>query len=116
MGNWVGLFVSQLREQGDIGVVGPTDPRRNLMTQAFVHRTHFQIFDPMYPERFKNWYMDDWMELVYAGLATRVENCYAENSPRPPRYAIDHEAYQYLKEELLQGCIFIQLFLKEGGH
>ena len=113
---WLQSFITTLKSQANVGVTGPTDPRRNLLTQAFVHRTHFQIFEPMYPVVFKNWYMDDWMELVYGKLTSPVSTVFAENSPHPPRYDIDTKGYIYLQEQLLNGCLAIQMFMKGNGH
>ena len=113
---WLDKFINTLKQQANIGVTGPIDPNRNLLTQAFVHRVHFQIFEPMYPNPFKNWYMDNWMELVYSKFTKPVDDCFAENSPHPPRYKIDTEAYKYLEQELLNGCLAIQFFLKSNSH
>lgn len=113
---WLGKFIVKLREHYNLGVVGPIDPNRNLMTQAFVHRTHFEIFEPMYPVVFKNWYMDDWLQLVYGLLSIPIENCFFRNSPHKPRYEIQTEAYKHLQDELFNGCIAIQFYLQSKNY
>jgi hypothetical protein len=49
-----------------LGVVGPMDIQNTkVLTQAMVARTHFDIFETLYPHDFKNWYSDDWLSMVY---------------------------------------------------
>lgn len=109
---WATKMIEQLRNQNNIGVVGPVDRGRNLLTQAMVHRTHFQIFNQMYPPVFKNWYMDDWMELVYGSFTAPIEECFVENSRLPPRYQIQTRAFEFLRVELPKGCFQIQIYLR----
>ena len=53
----------------NIGVVGPAckqdSTMRGILTHDMVHRTHLDIFENYYPERFNNWYIDDWITEVY---------------------------------------------------
>ena len=54
--DWLQLFVDALRESKifpNFGVTGPVDMRRALLTQAFVHRIHLEIFPDMYPHWFQ---------------------------------------------------------------
>eukprot|EP01062_Namystynia_karyoxenos_P011697 TRINITY_DN141_c8_g1_i1.p1 TRINITY_DN141_c8_g1~~TRINITY_DN141_c8_g1_i1.p1 ORF type:complete len:522 (+),score=125.48 TRINITY_DN141_c8_g1_i1:109-1674(+) len=50
-----------------VGVVGPLDninPR--ILAHDMTHRTHMDIMNlQYYPEVFDNWYLDDWITLVY---------------------------------------------------
>jgi len=66
---WMANGVSALLDFSppNVGVVGPTCKEGNVMilTHDMVHRTHLDIFEHYYPPEFKNWYLDDWMTLVY---------------------------------------------------
>jgi len=66
---WTQMLIDRLvnnPRRKNFGVTGPTDEgNRSIFTQAFVHRTHHQIFGFFYPYIFKNWYSDDWVSLVY---------------------------------------------------
>ena len=59
-----------------LGVVGPMDIQNTkVLTQAMVSRTHFDIFQTLYPSTFKNWYSDDWLSLVYSsGRTFMIDN------------------------------------------
>jgi hypothetical protein len=43
---WATLFLQQLKQFNQLGVVGPYDPMHGgrLLTQAFVSRKHYDIF------------------------------------------------------------------------
>jgi hypothetical protein len=64
---WTDTFVQALRNnpfKSNFGVTGPKDravPERTLLTQAFVSKTHYEIFGYLYPYIFKNWYADNWI-------------------------------------------------------
>ena len=65
---WATAFTKTLNGWGNLGVVGPRDPLhgdRLLLTQAFVHKTHYEIFGRMYPHEIKDWYSDNWISEVY---------------------------------------------------
>ncbi|EPZ31420.1 hypothetical protein ROZALSC1DRAFT_28771 [Rozella allomycis CSF55] len=72
---WLSDFVSTLNDNSNIGVVGPKDPLhgdRVMLTQSFVHRTHYEIFGRLYPSDIKDWYSDDWMSEVYGPSFTKT--------------------------------------------
>ena len=41
-----------------------------ILTHAFVHRTHVELFGCFFPPAFKNWWSDDWISTVYGAHAT----------------------------------------------
>ena len=51
---------------------GPTLDTNNarILTHAFVHRTHVELFGCFFPVAFKNWWSDDWISAVYGSSAT----------------------------------------------
>lgn len=73
---WSSLGVKRLGSFNppNVGVVGPTCHQGNLeiLTHDMVHRTHMDIFESYYPKEFKNWYVDDWITLVYGKERTRM--------------------------------------------
>ena len=73
---WSSLGIKKLRSFGppDVGVVGPTCRQGNLeiLTHDMVNRKHLDIFGTYYPPDFRNWYVDDWISLVYGRERTRV--------------------------------------------
>ena len=67
--NWTSFGIKTLSnfEPANVGVVGPTCRQGNIhvMTHDMVHRTHLEIFNYYYPPVFENWFLDDWITLVY---------------------------------------------------
>ena len=116
--NWVTKSIEGLPAD-KLGMTGPRDHEDyvpNLITQAFVHRTHMQIFDPMYPFVFPNWYMDDWMGMVYGEeRSPLLPDTFVINTPHSPRYEFDALGHQYLTIALEQGCLSISNFLHARG-
>ena len=115
--DWVRKSIAGLPEDL-MGMTGPRDhvhytPR--LVTQAFVHRTHMQIFDPMYPFVFPNWYMDDWMWYVYGPKRSSFLDVNVINTPHEPRYGIDWKSLMFLSRALEEGCLRIANFLHQKG-
>jgi hypothetical protein len=50
----------------NVGVVAPRlEKAESIFIHDMVHRTHLTIFPTYYPEDFKNWFIDDWITLVY---------------------------------------------------
>jgi dTDP-4-dehydrorhamnose reductase len=64
---WLNISVETLLKNNKIGLTGPmaTNGNPNILTQCFVHRTHFEIFKFFYPEEITNWYCDDWINDLY---------------------------------------------------
>jgi hypothetical protein len=66
---WTSAFVSALASFSppNIGVVGPTCHEGNtaILTHDFVHRSHIYIFGSHYPTELTDWWLDDWISLVY---------------------------------------------------
>ena len=55
----------------NLGVAGPLDTNNaRILTHAFVHRTHVELFGCFFPVAFKNWWSDDWISAVYGSSAT----------------------------------------------
>jgi hypothetical protein len=85
---WIDACVDILIHHQNIGVTGPSSIENpTLLTQCFVHRTHFNIFGFFYPDEIKNWYCDDWMNLIY-GVHKMPESYTCANKGGCPRYDI----------------------------
>ena len=123
--NWATALVQILSKNPVIpnfGVTGPKDVNNDkIFTHSFTHRTHIDIFGHLFPPSFKNWWSDDWITTVYG----------SEHTFRPPdieirhnvgaqklggqvqRYEVDMGAQLRLKDELLQGYVQIDKWLKK---
>ena len=63
---WVSASIEALQHANNLGVTGPkTEENAVILTQAFVHRTHIEIFGFFFPEEIKNWWCDDWINAIY---------------------------------------------------
>lgn len=63
---WIEQCLVALKENEDVGVVGPRDINNpKLLTQTMVSRKHMEVFGYYFPEEIKNWYCDDWINEVY---------------------------------------------------
>jgi len=72
---WTNVFVNMLQENDNIGVVGGCHllnyrgrvarGSSPVIENAFVHKTHYHIFETFFDERIDNWFCDDWITEVY---------------------------------------------------
>lgn len=74
MVNWASKFVGGLHAIGSpYGVIGPYCSQGNdkILTHDFTHRLHMDIFEMnYYPPELTDWWMDDWISLVYGQQRT----------------------------------------------
>lgn len=90
---WLKKFSAKLDESDGIGVVGPSDSFNgfscSLLTQAFVTRRHFEIFQGnFYPLAFKDWKSDRWLSFVYGPSKTFCwQEIEAANGAKGTRYS-----------------------------
>jgi hypothetical protein len=123
--NWPPKLVAALAANPSIpnfGVTGPTDTNNDkIFTHSFVHRTHIEVFGHMFPTSFKNWYSDDWITTVYGSehtFHTDVEikhNVAAQKESGYTRYEVDYSAQLRLIDELRQGYVQIDEWLKKNS-
>lgn len=64
---WMKKAVEILKEHNNIGITGPMscNGNTNIITQTFISRLHWKLFGCAFPEEIKNWYCDDWINLIY---------------------------------------------------
>jgi hypothetical protein len=87
---WVNESITTLESTNNIGMTGPVEiTNTRILTQCFVHKTHYEIFKYLLPEEIKNWYCDDWMNCIYQ--VKRIDSKYTcHNLCGAQRYSIVH--------------------------
>ena len=122
--NWTSAFVSTLRSFTPPlhGVVGPICHQGNpdILTHDFVHRSHLSLFQIHYPPELTDWWLDDWISLVYGETNTqKLDNCEVRHHLIPiggddyyRRYYINKQARELLPSLLDQGRKKIKDYLQ----
>lgn len=115
---WLTMAIRQLAtyDPPNMGVVGPHCPQGNqaIMTHDMTHRTHLEIFPTYYPEIFDNYYVDDWISLVYGEKRTRKMTEWVVSHDRVrggERYKADYTKEKLLEKECEKGKQFIDRWL-----
>ncbi|KAJ3149648.1 hypothetical protein HDU89_003701 [Geranomyces variabilis] len=85
---WSSKFIDILSAHSGVGVTGPYEASRKggMVSQAFVGRTHYQIFGRLYPSNLKDYFSDDWLSEVYAPDYYYVSNVTMSHHTVPIRY------------------------------
>ncbi|CAN0198621.1 unnamed protein product, partial [Ectocarpus sp. 6 AP-2014] len=142
---WAEVFTSALRDNPlgrNVGVTGPADTNnRRILTHAFVHRTHIDIFGRFFPLSFKNWWSDDWISNVYGRehtlrratcrrrggvvtvstlsaldhAVTITHDVRSQKEDAPNRYDVDTSAERSLLKELKIGHVKLSRWLTANG-
>ena len=95
---WTETFISKLESHRNRGVVGPINPvnaalrrGKNLVIEnAFVHRSHLDIFPSFFHPTIRNWHCDEWLTLVYNGICSHTfSNIRVRNECVDNRYVIE---------------------------
>jgi len=124
--DWVDEMIYDLRSSPlapNLGVAGPLDTtNERILTHAFVHKTHVEIFDAMFPTAFRNWWSDDWISAVYGRHATFARrdvivthNVQSQKTGAWNRYDVDHTAQHLLHDQIQRGFVIINNWLRERG-
>lgn len=98
---WVKESIKSLSKHNNIGLTGPIDSGRSqhigcrpgesrfIQTQAFLARSHMEIFGFLFPPEIKNWFCDDWITKVYYNTGKfYIIDKYINNVGGTPRYNI----------------------------
>jgi hypothetical protein len=118
--NWTRRAIDRLQafRPPNVGVVGPTCMQGNsrILTHDFVHLpTHMSIFDGLYyPSVFRNWYLDDWISLVYGAHRTEKMRDWRVTHHTQfygTRYTPDVGARRFVKTEVGRGQERIRTWL-----
>jgi hypothetical protein len=94
-----------------IGLIGALDLNNPmLITQAFVGRTHYELFGTLYPSSFQNWYSDDWLFNIYKihGRCQWGKDVLIKNSGGKEKYVIDKTAEALLPIEMEKANIILE--------
>ncbi|KAG7342382.1 glycosyl transferase family 2 protein [Nitzschia inconspicua] len=119
--NWITLGVQQLNQfhPSQLGVVGPKCDQGNtdILTHDMVHRLHLDIFQHQYyPDEFDNWWIDDWISLVYGHNNTkRIVDWVVQHhiDKHGTRYSVNGQLKQHLEMTLERGRETIQKYIQE---
>jgi hypothetical protein len=109
---WINDSIRILQKYNNIGLTGPNNNNNNILTQAFVSRTHMKIFGSFFPENIINWGCDDWYNIVYSPhFYFQLTNHYCENMGGKPRYSVNdntqfYDNYKDNVAKLRQTCAF----------
>lgn len=109
--HWTSEFISALKNVNNIGVVGPYEKFilhwrlekkiPQVIENAFVHKTHYDIFKYFFHPEIENQFCDDWISQVYGSSALLSMSIEIENAVRNVRYIPKH-------------CENIGLFINQG--
>ena len=113
---WTSAFVSTLASFSppNIGVVGPTCHEGNtaIMTHDFVHRSHIDIFGTHYPPELTDWWLDDWISLVYGDDRTlKLPHVTVLHHVIATRYEVTWSSMKLLKTLVEQGNQTLSVFV-----
>lgn len=120
--HWPLVFVRALHSlPAPYGVVGPTCHQGNqkILTHDFTHRAHMDIFEMnYYPPQLADWWMDDWISLVYGQhrtfKASRVTVLH-HTGAHGQRYTVDRENEKYLTTLVEEGRRSIRKWMLKQG-
>lgn len=120
--NWPAEFVRGVLSMGKpYGVVGPQcdQGKTSILTHDFVNRMHMEVFEMnYYPPELTDWWMDDWISLVYGKQRTFK----AKNVPvihhtgaHGQRYAVDMAHEKLLVQLVESGRKKIRNWMLKNG-
>jgi hypothetical protein len=123
---WTEVFIRKLESHRNRGVVGPINPvnaalrgGKNLIIEnAFVHRSHLDVFPSFFHSTIRNWHCDEWLTRVYDGVCSHTfSDIRVRNGCVDKRYAIEsvdvrdrvREGKTILRREM-KGCFSFCLY------
>jgi Nucleotide-diphospho-sugar transferase len=115
-GKWASEFIKTLHSfrPSNIGVVGPTCYEGNtaILTHDFVHKTHHTIFGFHYPPILTDWWLDDWITLVYGKERTRkLDNIKVIHHLQQTRYTVTFANKGKVLREVAEGATAINQYI-----
>ena len=103
---WIREGADFLKNNNDIGVVGPKNNHPTLLTQVMFSRKHYTFFNYLFPKEIFNWGCDDWINNIYSPNNLRIlENHYCENVGGAPRYDTSKYNLKVLKNTIKQKAL-----------
>ena len=120
----LGISALQSFHPPNVGVVGPRCTElggvgnKDILTHDMVHKTHLEIFENYYPDEFDNWWIDDWISLVYGpGRTQRITSWEVKHhmNAHGTRYKVDRAQAIMLTDTLVTGKALVRRYLR-GEH
>ena len=62
---WLRVFQKQLKKQNYIGWAAGYSNNDAIATQFLIHKTHWTIFEFVFPPQIRNYFCDDWLFNIY---------------------------------------------------
>ena len=122
VGHWAANFVKAVHKYSPpVAIVGPACAQGNqfILTHDFVPRIHMEIFEMnYYPPELKDWWMDDWMSLVYGRKRTfkvRKAEVIHHVKHHGMRYEVDRANEQRLTGLVVLGRQKIHKWMMKNG-
>ena len=110
MSNWAEKYITGLSSLSlPYGVIGPLCNQGNekILTHDFTHRVHMEVFEMnYYPPELTDWWMDDWISLVYGKLRTfkaKSVPVMHHTGTHGTRYAVDQSNKNRLNNLIIEG-------------
>ena len=92
--NWVSDCINILKTSDDVGITGPLNNDKYILTQIFVSRKHMDIFGYLFPKEIINWCCDDWINSLYLPKHRFIlKNHFARNENVDCRYDINGDRH-----------------------
>jgi hypothetical protein len=94
---WTSKFIEKLKSHKNRGVVGPKNPVNfalrvggtQVIENAFVHRSHMDLFGYFFHPVIRNWHCDEWLTQIYTGVCSYTfEEILVDNGCIDKRYQI----------------------------
>lgn len=125
---WTEACIDTLQTNRNCGVVGPihlenyngriANGQKPVIENAFVHKTHYDIFGYFYPWEIKNYYCDNWITEVYRdelsvilhSMTSRNLSIHASQQRYEILYPNWEECIRKSRIQLNKGCISFCLY------
>jgi hypothetical protein len=106
---WTSRFIEKLKSHKNRGVVGPKNPVNfalrvggtQVIENAFVHRSHYGLFNTFFHPSIRNWHCDEWLTQIYSGFCSYTfEDVIVYNGCIDKRYKIESQS---VKDQIAEG-------------
>jgi len=115
---WTSKFIEKLKYHKNRGVVGPKNPVNfalrvggtQVIENAFVHRSHYGLFNTFFHPSIRNWHCDEWLTQIYTGICSHTfEDVIVYNGCIDKRYKIEPRT---IKDQIAEGRLTLRQDLR----
>jgi hypothetical protein len=115
---WTSKFIEKLKLHKNRGVVGPKNPVNfalrvggtQVIENAFVHRSHYGLFNTFFHPSIRNWHCDEWLTQIYTGICSHTfEDVIVYNGCIDKRYKIEPRT---IKDQIAEGRLTLRQDLR----